>query len=206
MKANFSKSADGLVPAIVQDARTDKVLMLGFMSEESLEVTKATGRVTFFSRSRQELWTKGSTSGNFLKVVDIKLDCDADTFLIKANPTGPACHTGSDTCFGEANTEKDFLLKLEDIISERLNSGNEDSYTAKLFASGLNRIAQKVGEEAVEVVIAAKDDDRDAFIGEAADLVFHLLVLAAYKRVSLSDIKEKLRSRHENKKIGEAET
>lgn len=206
MQANFSKYADGLVPAIIQDARTDKVLMLGFMSEDSLEVTKATGMVTFFSRSRQELWTKGSTSGNFLKVVDIKLDCDSDTFLIKAKPNGPACHTGNDTCFGESNTKNDFLFELEEIISERRNSGDENSYTAKLFASGLNRIAQKVGEEAVEVVIAAKDDDRDSFIGEVADLVFHLLVLASYKGVSLTDINDTLVTRHKSRKIRRVET
>lgn len=200
MKIDFSKYADGLVPAIVQDSGTGKVLMLGFMNADAFETTETTRRATFYSRSRQRLWTKGETSGNFLEVDSILIDCDYDTLLIKAKPKGPVCHSGDDTCFGEKNAHDDFLHKLEEVIAERRNSPSENSYTSKLIASGLNRVAQKVGEEAVELVIAAKDDDREAFTSEAADLVYHLLVLAAYKNVSLAEILKTLGDRHRKKK------
>lgn len=204
MNLNFEKYSDGLVPAIVQDARTGKVLMLGFMNAEAIETTEAAGRVTFFSRSQNRVWTKGETSGNFLDVVSIVADCDDDTLLIKANPRGPACHTGNDTCFGETNapTPLDFLTELEAVIESRRSAAPEDSYVAKLFAKGLNKIAQKVGEEAVETVIAAKDDDQEAFKNEAADLLFHLLVLLRARDVSLVEVEEILRSRRSHSNSG----
>ena len=195
MKIDFSKSPDGLVPAIVQDSRTQKVLMLGFMNAEALELTKTTGKVTFYSRSRQSIWAKGETSGNFLELVEILLDCDSDTILIKAKPAGPVCHTGSDTCFGEINQNSDFLFRLEEIIKDRKANPIENSYTSKLFAKGLNKIAQKVGEEAVELIIEAKDADDELFRSEAADLFYHLLVLFAEKNIELPDILETLRQR-----------
>ncbi len=195
MKIDFSKSPDGLVPAIVQDSRTQKVLMLGFMNAEALELTKTTGKVTFYSRSRQSIWAKGETSGNFLELVEILLDCDSDTILIKAKPAGPVCHTGSDTCFGEINQNGDFLFRLEEIIKDRKANPIENSYTSKLFAKGLNKIAQKVGEEAVELIIEAKDADDELFRSEAADLFYHLLVLFAEKNIELQDILETLRQR-----------
>src|SRR5215203_1722598 len=195
MNVNFEKYADGLVPAIVQDALTGKVLMLGFMNAESFAITQTTRRATFFSRSRSELWTKGETSGNFLEVRDILVDCDRDTILIKAHPAGAVCHTGADTCFNETNEAADFLFKLEKIILDRKADMAESSYTAKLFAKGLNKIAQKVGEEAVELIIEAKDDDDDLFKAEAADLLYHLLVLFAAKNIALSEVLEVLKQR-----------
>lgn len=195
MQINFEKYTDGLAPAIVQDAKTGKVLMLGFMNREAFEQTQNSGRVAFFSRSRQTLWTKGETSGNFLTVTEILIDCDADTILIKANPTGATCHTGADTCFDEKNEHPDFLFELEKIVDERKTNAPETSYTAKLFAKGLNKIAQKVGEEAVELVIEAKDDDRELFKGEAADLLYHFMVLLAAKNVSLSEVLAALKQR-----------
>jgi len=197
MNINFDKFADGLVPAIIQDADTRKVLMLGFMNAESLERTEATGLVTFFSRSRQTIWTKGETSGNYLKVKEILADCDNDTILISAEPAGPVCHTGTDTCFKEENQHKDFLSELERMILDRKAHPVDGSYTSQLFAAGLNKIAQKVGEEAVELVIEAKDNDSDRFKNEAADLVYHLLVLLIKKDVRLREVVETLLQRHE---------
>ena len=188
MNIDFAKYADGLVPAIVQDVATGEVLMLGFMNAEAVEQTEVSGRVTFFSRSKERLWTKGETSGNYLEVVSITPDCDNDTLLVRARPNGPVCHTGAATCFGETDTSLAFLHELESVISSREAEPIEGSYLSKLFAKGLNKIAQKVGEEAVETVIAAKDDDIDAFKNEAADLLFHYLVLLRAKDVRFSDI------------------
>ena len=195
MKIDFEKSSDGLVPAIIQDAQTQKVLMLGYMNRESFDKTNETGKVTFFSRSRQRLWTKGETSGNFLRVRDVLIDCDNDTILIKAAPDGAVCHTGAETCFGEKNESGDFLFELEQIIQNRKSTPQIDSYTSKLFQKGINKIAQKVGEEAVELVIEAKDDNRELFESEAADLLFHFLVLLAAKDVQLRDVLETLKAR-----------
>lgn len=195
MKINFEKYADGLVPAIVQDAETGKVLMLAFMNAEAFELTQKTRKATFFSRSRAALWTKGETSGSFLEVTEILIDCDADTILIKANPAGAVCHTGADTCFNETNENRDFLFELEKIILDRQANPDNDSYTSKLFAKGLNKIAQKVGEEAVELVIEAKDDNAELFKSEASDLLYHLLVLFAEKDIALADVLETLRQR-----------
>lgn len=195
MKINFEKYADSLVPAIVQDFETGKVLMLGFMNAESFEQTKKTGKVVFFSRSGQKLWTKGETSGNFLEVREILIDCDADTILIKADPAGAVCHTGTETCFKEKNESKDFLFELEKVILERKNNPSESSYTSKLFTKGLNKIAQKVGEEAVELVIEAKDDNRELFKAEASDLLYHFLVLLAEKNIGLDEVLETLKQR-----------
>ena len=195
MKINFEKYADGLVPAIVQDFETRKVLMLGFMNPETLAETEKTGKVTFFSRSRQRLWTKGETSGNFLSVKEISIDCDGDTLLIKASASGAVCHTGADTCFGEKNEQADFLFELEKLILERKDQPPENSYTAKLFSKGLNKIAQKVGEEAVELIIEAKDENDELFKAETADLLYHLLVLLAQKNVALRDVLESLKDR-----------
>ena len=196
MNINFSKYSDGLAPAIVQDARTGRVLMLGFVNPEAVAVTQKSGRVTFFSRSKQRLWTKGETSGNYLELISIAEDCDADTLLITAKPSGPVCHTGSDTCFREPNpTTYGFLSELESVISNRRTNPVADSYVSKLFTKGLNRIAQKVGEEAVETILAAKDDDIDDFKNEAADLLFHYLVLLQSKNVRLDDVLEVLRGR-----------
>ena len=194
MNIDFAKYADGLAPAIVQDAATGRVLMLGFMNAEALEETRRTDRVTFYSRSKQRLWTKGETSGNYLEVVSTAADCDADTLLIEARPVGPVCHTGSDTCFGETN-RPDLIAELEQVITERRENPSPDSHVSRLFAKGLNKIAQKVGEEAVEVVIAAKDDDLAAFKGEAADLLFHFLILLQAKGVRLRDVLEVLETR-----------
>lgn len=195
MNIDFGKYADGLVPAIVQDAATGSVLMLGFMNAEAIERTQTSGRITFFSRSKQRLWTKGETSGNFLDVVSIRPDCDNDTLLVKARPNGPVCHTGTETCFGDAESSLSFLTDLESVIAKRAAEPVEGSYVSKLFAKGLNKIAQKVGEEAVETVIAAKDDDIDAFKNEAADLLFHYLVLLQVKGVGLGDIISVLKER-----------
>jgi phosphoribosyl-ATP pyrophosphohydrolase/phosphoribosyl-AMP cyclohydrolase len=180
MNPDFSKYADGLVPVIIQDAVSNKVLMLGFMNAAALEKTKAEGKVTFFSRSKQRLWTKGETSNNFLHVKEIITDCDNDTLLIKAIPAGPVCHTGTDTCFSENNSSFS-LEKLESIISDRKNNPSDASYTSSLFAKGMNKIAQKLGEEAVELVIESKDNDEEKFLGEAADLLFHYFVAHRHK-------------------------
>ena len=195
LKIDFEKSADGLVPAIVQDAQTNKVLMLGYMNSEAFEKTGETQKVTFFSRSRQTLWTKGETSGNFLHVKEIFIDCDADTILIKAIPTGAVCHLGADTCFNEKNEAENFLFELEKVIKERKENPAENSYTSKLFAKGINKIAQKVGEEAIELIIEAKDDNPELFKAEAADLLYHLLVLFAEKDIELKVVLETLKKR-----------
>ncbi|AHF14878.1 bifunctional phosphoribosyl-AMP cyclohydrolase/phosphoribosyl-ATP diphosphatase HisIE [Niabella soli] len=192
---DFSKYTDGLAPVIIQDAATQQVLMLGFMNAEALEKTKKEGKVTFFSRNKQRLWTKGETSNNFLLVKEILEDCDADTLLIKAEPQGPTCHTGDISCFGKAN-DRFSLQELEKVIRDRRNNPTEKSYTASLFAKGINKIAQKVGEEAVEIVIEAKDDNKDLFLGEAADLLFHYLVLLQAKGFELNDVLEVLAARH----------
>ena len=201
---DFNKSPDGLIPAIIQDINTNKVLMLGYMSQEALEKTKELGTVTFFSRSKQRLWTKGETSGNFLFVNEIAADCDGDTILIKATPAGPTCHTGADTCFGEKNSqdtrigEASFLNYLQkEVIRERKLNPQDESYTSSLFRKGINKIAQKVGEEAVEVVIESKDDDADLFKNEVSDLLFHLLVLLEQKNIDLDEVIGVLRSRHQ---------
>jgi phosphoribosyl-ATP pyrophosphohydrolase/phosphoribosyl-AMP cyclohydrolase len=196
MKIDFKKYKDGLVPAIVQDDVTNKVLMLAFMNEEALAKTQELQKVTFFSRSRNRLWTKGEESGNFLLLKDIKVDCDNDTLLLKATPVGPVCHTGADTCWDEKNVSTDFLFMLEQIISDRKNNPSEKSYTSSLFAKGINKIAQKVGEEAVELVIEAKDNDADLFKNEAADLLFHYLILLKAKGFQLEDIIAILKERH----------
>jgi len=194
---DFNKG-DGLVPAIVQDSATLKVLMLGYMNEQALKQTQETGKVTFFSRSKQRLWTKGETSGNYLELVSIKADCDADALLVKARPQGPTCHLGNDTCFEEENNQNSvlFLDWLEQLIQQRKQDAPEGSYTAKLFASGINKIAQKVGEEAVEVVIEAKEPDTKLLKEETADLLFHLLVLLVEKGVGLEEVVAVLRKRH----------
>lgn len=196
---NFSKSPDGLVPAVIQDHVTEKVLMLGFMNQEALNRTREEGKVTFYSRSKQRLWTKGEESGNFLLVKQIAVDCDQDTLLIKAEPLGPVCHTGADTCWDEKNHREDFLVCLEEIIEQRRREGNpESSYVARLFGKGINKMAQKVGEEAVELVIEAKDHDDNLFLSEAADLLFHYLILLNAKGFTLQDVTQVLKNRHEN--------
>jgi phosphoribosyl-ATP pyrophosphohydrolase/phosphoribosyl-AMP cyclohydrolase len=193
---DFNK-LNGLVPAIIQDDRTLRVLMLGFMNREALEKTRSEGIVTFFSRSKNRLWTKGEESGNFLKVKEIIEDCDRDTLLIKAIPDGPVCHSGSDTCFNETNTSGiDFLAMLQALITERKRVYPEGSYTAGLFREGINRIAQKVGEEAVELVIEAKDSNDERFLGEAADLQYHLMVLLAARGFGIEDVVQVLEERH----------
>jgi len=199
MNLNYKKYTDGLIPAIVQNAENGAVLMLGFMNEEAVKATEKSGRVTFFSRSRSQLWTKGETSGNFLDVVSITADCDEDTLLIQAKASGPVCHTGSQTCFGErepiAKIPMDLLLELENVIDERRDQKPENSYVAGLFEKGINRIAQKVGEEAVELVIEAKDNDAGKFKSEAADLLFHYLILLRAKGVSIMDVVDVLKKR-----------
>ncbi|MGV8814237.1 MAG: bifunctional phosphoribosyl-AMP cyclohydrolase/phosphoribosyl-ATP diphosphatase HisIE [Gelidibacter sp.] len=194
---NLKYNSDNLIPAIIQDAITKNVLMLGYMNEEAFNKTQEIGKVTFYSRSKQRLWTKGEESGNFLNVVDLKVDCDNDTLLIQAHPEGPTCHKGSDTCWNENNISNfGFLSKLEQTIEERrTNSKPEDSYVASLFAKGINKLAQKVGEEAVEVVIEAKDDNDDLFLNESADLLFHYLMLLQAKGFKLSDIETVLKNR-----------
>ena len=199
MKVDFKKYADGLVPAVVQDYATHKVLMLGFMNEEALKKTEATGKVTFYSRSKKRLWTKGEESGNFLELKSITADCDNDTLLVKVNPLGPVCHTGADTCWSEKNHSEDFLFYLEDIINLRRKAAPENSYVASLFAKGINKIAQKVGEEAVEVVIEAKDKNDELFLNESADLLFHYLILLNAKGYKLQDVLYILQKRHSNK-------
>ena len=194
MKPDFSKN-NGLIPCIIQDYNTKQVLMLGYMNEEAWLKTRAEKRVTFFSRSKSRLWTKGETSGNFLELVDIKTDCDNDTLLIKAKPAGPVCHTGSDTCFHERNNLWT-LQSLEKIIQDRKANPKSSSYTTSLFQSGINKIAQKVGEEAVELVIEAKDTHDERFLNEAADLLYHLLVLLTARNKTLEDVEQVLKERH----------
>jgi len=195
---DFSKLS-GLVPAIIQDNDTLKVLMLGFMNEEAFRITKETGRVTFFSRSRNRLWTKGEESGNFLQVIEILNDCDNDTLLIKVNPTGPVCHTGADTCWKEANDKSDlsFLNFLQDLVDKRKLEMPEDSYTTSLFKAGTAKIAQKVGEEAVETIIGAMSGDDTNFLYEGADLLYHLLVLLSQKGYRIEDLTAELKKRHQ---------
>ena len=195
MKPDFSKYPDGLIPAIVQDATTNKVLMLGFMNEEALAKSQAEKKVTFFSRNKQRLWTKGETSGNFLWIKEILSDCDNDTLLIRAAPAGPVCHTGADTCFNENNSSFS-LEKLEEIIGERKNNPSASSYTSSLFKEGINKIAQKVGEEAVELVIESTGNDDVRFLNEAADLMYHYLVLLQSKDHQLNDVIKVLTERH----------
>ncbi|PHR35606.1 MAG: bifunctional phosphoribosyl-AMP cyclohydrolase/phosphoribosyl-ATP diphosphatase [Fluviicola sp.] len=193
MKPIFNQN-DGLIPVIIQDNTTNNVLMLGYMNSEAFEQTKRENRVTFFSRSKQRLWTKGETSGNFLDVISIQLDCDSDTLLIKVNPIGPTCHTGTKTCFGETDS-KGFLYELERTIDQRISSDDPNSYTNQLFKRGINKVAQKVGEEAIEVVIEAKDDNRDLFLNESADLLYHFLILLRAKNTTLSDVETMLSGR-----------
>ena len=195
MTIDFEKYSDGLVPAIIQDERTGKVLMLGFMNKEAFDKTQDTGKVTFYSRSKKRLWTKGEESGNFLLLKQIIADCDNDTLLVKASPAGPVCHTGADTCFGETNNN-DILQTLTSIIKDRDLNRLENSYTSQLLGKGINKVAQKVGEEAVELVIEAKDNDKDLFLNEAADLLFHYMILLQAKGFSLDDVKNTLAERH----------
>ncbi|AFK03763.1 Histidine biosynthesis bifunctional protein hisIE [Emticicia oligotrophica DSM 17448] len=193
----FDKSVDGLVPAIIQDSITGKVLMLGYMNAEAYEKTMAEGIVTFFSRSKQRLWTKGETSNNFLHVKKVLIDCDGDTILINASPDGPTCHTGDDTCFQEVNDGKVmFINHLRSVIRDRKLNPSDSSYTAQLFKKGVNKVAQKVGEEAVELVIEAKDENKDLFLGEAADLFFHYLVLLEQKNYTFDEVLDVLIKRH----------
>lgn len=191
---DFSKG-DGLVPIVIQDNNTLQVLMVGYMNEEAFNKTTNENIVTFFSRSKNRLWTKGETSGNYLYVVEILIDCDNDSILIKVDPAGPVCHTGSTSCFGD-DTAKGFIYELEQIINQRIVSDAEESYTNKLYKKGINKVAQKVGEEAVELVIEAKDDNIDLFKNEAADLLYHLLILLKAKEVTLQSIEEVLKERH----------
>ena len=198
MNIDFNKNNDGLVPAIVQDAETKNVLMLGYMNAEAFEQTKETGLVTFFSRTKNRLWTKGEESGNVLQLIDMKLDCDNDTLLVSVNPKGPTCHNGTDTCWNENNEPTfGFLSHLESVISSRIENANaQKSYVASLFEKGINKIAQKVGEEAVEVVIEAKDNNDDLFLNESADLLFHYLILLQAKGYRLQDVESILKQRH----------
>ena len=199
MTIDFSKFADGLVPAIIQDARTKNVLMLGYMNEEAYTKTIETKRVTFYSRSKERLWTKGETSKNYLDLVDLKVDCDQDSILVFAEPVGPICHLGTDTCWGERNVPNyGFFSHLEEVIRDRKDNpeSNPDSYVASLFKKGINKVAQKVGEEAVEVVIEAKDDNDLLFLNESADLIFHLMVLLRAKGFGLRSVEKTLIARH----------
>ena len=197
MNIAFDKFPDKLVPAVVQDSKTSKVLMLGYMNKEAFDQTCSSGKITFYSRSKSRLWTKGEESGNFLKLVSYALDCDGDALLFKTEPTGPVCHTGSDTCWNELNVHEGFLGYLESIIEERKSAGDENSYVKSLFEKGINKIAQKVGEEAVELVIEAKDNNKDKFLNEAADLLFHYLLLLNSKGHKLDEVIEVLKTRHQ---------
>lgn len=199
MRIDFNKNNDGLVPAIIQDATTKTVLMLGYMNEEAFTKTQSLKKVTFFSRSKQRLWTKGEESGNYLHVIDYKVDCDHDTLLIQVNPEGPTCHKGTDTCWAEDNLPHyGFLTTLERVIDERKNLADKDnSYVSSLFDKGINKIAQKVGEEAVEVVIEAKDENEDLFLNESADLLFHYLILLRAKGYNLDNVVDVLNKRHQ---------
>ena len=194
MKIDFTKG-NGLVPVVIQDNNTDQVLMVGYMNKEAFKKTKKDKKVTFFSRSKNRLWTKGETSGNFLFVQEILSDCDSDSILIKVNPVGPVCHTGSTSCFNE-ETAKGFIYELESVISKRIENNANDSYTNKLFKRGINKVAQKVGEEAVELVIEAKDNDIELFKNEAADLMYHFLILLKAKGVNFENVEEILKERH----------
>jgi len=196
LNMDFNKFSDGLMPAIIQDEETGKVLMLGYMNLEAFNETMLSGKICFFSRSKGRLWTKGEESGNFLYLKSYALDCDQDALLFKVKPAGPVCHTGADTCWDEVNVAEDFLLHLEGIIELRKNSDDENSYIRSLFKKGLNKIAQKVGEEAVEVVIEAKDNDDDKFLNESADLLFHYLLLLNSKGFNLAQVKDILKQRH----------
>ena len=195
MKTDFEKG-NGLVPVVIQDNTTMKVLMVGYMNKEALEKTEKEKKVTFFSRSKNRLWTKGETSGNFLFVKEIMTDCDNDTLLIMVDPAGPVCHKGTSSCFGESASSKGFIYQLEQIVHQRIDDNTKDSYTNKLFLQGINKVAQKVGEEAVELVIEAKDNDDEAFRNEAADLLYHFLILLKAKGISLIEIEEVLSGRH----------
>ena len=198
---NFNKNGDGLVPAIIQDDLTKNVLMLGYMNEEAFQKTRDTKKVTFYSRTKKRLWTKGEESGNFLHLVDMQLDCDQDTLLVSVHPNGPTCHKGSDTCWGQSNSQQfGFISQLEEVISGRKMEAQKDeeskSYVVSLFKKGINKIAQKVGEEAVEVVIEAKDEDDNLFLNESADLLFHYLILLQAKGFFVNDVVEILKGRH----------
>jgi phosphoribosyl-AMP cyclohydrolase / phosphoribosyl-ATP pyrophosphohydrolase len=199
MEINFSKYSDGLVPAIVQDVQTNKVLMLGFMNQEALDKSHELGKLTFFSRSKNRLWTKGEKSGNFLILKDIKLDCDGDSLLIYVLPTGPVCHTGAETCFDEKNKSSRFLDTLGRIIRDRKNNPDDNSYVSELFKKGINKIAQKLGEEAVELVIESKDQNENLFLNEAADLLFHYLILLEARGHNLMEVTDVLENRHDKK-------
>lgn len=191
------KKGNGLIPAIIQDAATNKVLMLGYMNEESLQVTRDSGKVTLYSRSKERLWTKGETSNNFLLVKEIIEDCDGDTLLVKADPQGPTCHTGNDTCFNEVNENPiAFLKKLTEIIEDRKINPSEKSYTSSLFNKGINKLSQKVGEEAVEVIIEAMDNNKDLLLNESADLLYHLMILLSSRDLALTDVVNVLKKRH----------
>lgn len=195
MNLDFSKNKDGLIPAIIQDNTTHKVLMLGYLNQESLSLTLSTDVVHFYSRTKQRIWKKGEESGNELKVVSLKEDCDKDTVLIKVSPVGPVCHKGDDTCFEDSNVSNDFISKLENIIQDRKINPLDSSYVSSLFKKGTNKIAQKLGEEAVELVIEAKDDNDDLFLNESADLLFHYLILLQNKGYKLNDVLKILKSR-----------
>lgn len=196
MNIDYNKYSDGLVPAIIQDINTSRVLMLGFMNAEAVQKTVTEGKVTFYSRTKQRLWTKGEKSGNFLIFREIHEDCDNDTILVKVEPTGPVCHTGADTCWNEKNENSNFLLDLERVIESRKKGDDENSYVKKMFGRGLNKIAQKVGEEAVELLIEAKDNNEELFLGEAADLLFHYLLLLNAKGYNLQNVIDVLKKRH----------
>ncbi|MBT0812954.1 bifunctional phosphoribosyl-AMP cyclohydrolase/phosphoribosyl-ATP diphosphatase HisIE [Litoribacter ruber] len=200
MKLNIDfEKVNGLVPAIIQDAFSNKVLMLGYMNQEAIDKTVETGKMTFFSRTKGRLWTKGETSGNFLNLVSMEVDCDQDALLVKVDPVGPVCHTGDDTCFKEENRSKTaFIDHLRTVIKDRKENPNDKSYTSSLFEKGINKVAQKVGEEAVEIVIEAKDDNKELFMGEAADLLFHYLILLEAKGYSLDEVMEVLMARHKS--------
>jgi phosphoribosyl-ATP pyrophosphohydrolase/phosphoribosyl-AMP cyclohydrolase len=194
MNIDFNKGS-GLVPVVIQDNNTLQILMVGYMNKEAFEKTRKENKVTFFSRSKNRLWTKGETSGNFLYVKDIKADCDNDSIVIKVNPSGPVCHSGSKSCFGD-ETGKGFIYQLEHVINKRIEKNTNDSYTNKLYKKGINKVAQKVGEEAVELIIEAKDDNIDLFRNEAADLLYHLLILLKAKGINFQSIEEVLKERH----------
>ena len=196
MKLNFSKNKDGLIPVIIQDSISKTVLMLGYMNDEAIRKTKKTGNVTFYSRTKKRLWTKGEESGNFLRLVNMKVDCDNDTILIYVKPEGPTCHLGTDSCWGEKNLSKfGYLSQLEEIIAERKKDDKKNSYVASLFREGINKIAQKVGEEATETIIEAKDENKQLFLNESADLLFHYLILLQAKGFRLSDVEKVLLTR-----------
>ncbi len=197
MKLDFSKNKNGLIPAIIQDSLTKNILMLGYMNKTALDITKKSKKVTFYSRSKNRIWTKGEESGNFLNLISIIEDCDNDTLLIRAEPMGPTCHKGTETCWGEKNmVSYGFLSNLESIISKRKNQNPDKSYTASLFKSGINKISQKLGEEATETIIEAKDENDDLFLNESADLLFHFLVLLQYKGFELNDVANILKKRN----------